>query len=1714
MNKHIKYSVKNRGRRILRPFIAFIPILCAVIHINNASASVLNEVMSADNEAFADDDGSFEDWIEIYNPSNTPLSLTGWSLSDDLAETNKWVFSDTTIQPFDYLLVWASGKDRNPPFNSSGEPFCVVATTSNWSYLNTDSSPPAEWSTADFDDSTWPDGPGMLGYNCSEVQTTLSYGGDYDNKYIAYYFRQSFNINISPDEISSTGTLNLWADDGAIVYLNETEILRVRMPEGAVTYQTPANTVSASRGQWETFNVSLESLKEGSNTLAVEVHQANTTSSDLCFWLELKALPTELHTNFKISSGNEGVFLFNSNGQLIDQAPAWSVIRDASIGRISDQPTNSWSIFPLPTPGSANPSSGFAGILEAPDFSVEPGFYLDPVSLSISHADPLTEIYYTVDGSTPTNHITENCFLYTGSLTLTNRCSATNLFSLIPTNPPEMTNHTQYGWMAPSGNLIKANTIRATAFRDGYCSPRSAAGTWFTGNDLMVHSLPVISISTDYDNLFGNPSGLFVPGDVYLTEGWNGHYVGKPNANYFQTGDLWERPVMMQMFDVNRNPVLTQMVGLRNHGGWSRAAAQKTMRIYARSEYGDSRLKYNLFPEQDDDSFKRFLIRNSGNDWSSTGLRDLVMQRIFRDAVCTDTQDGTPVVIYVNGEYWGKQNIRELYSEHYFERKYNINCDNLDFVKAMVGTQSMEIMEGDDTDYVAVLNYVQTNNMADATHYAWMESHMDLNNLIDHYACEIYCCNTDWPGNNLGLWRERTSYNPHAETGRDGRWRWVMYDTDHGFGLSSSETTDMMYQARRSSRGVCQPHFDLLLANTDFRNRFVNRFADLINTAFKPERVIEIIETAASKVESEMPRQIERWGRMISTSRWDTNIERMKTFANNRPAPALENIVSEFSLEGTYTLTLNTTNGAGSLQLNSLNIDENTIGLPTSGLPYPWSGTYFKTVPISITAESDPGFNFLHWDVNGSNVYANPLILTPEGDISITAVFETGALPKISINEIMADPSSGSFPVHPVSRESLDWFELYNEGAETVDLSGWKLIDDNPENSCTIPNGVSIAPGECKLVWADANKDVEVYSDGSFNVDFGIGRNGDSINLLKPDDTVMDSITFGEQSEGISLGRWLNGSAGSWMSCDLPTPGLPNCNPDVYKNNVPLYSVQSVEAGATLNLLFTPNLPIDSPVWSVIDSPEGASIDTGGNFTWSAGTNLVSGVYCFRIFLTGLLDDEAISDESTLLIYLSNYALFNVELISSPAIGGSTSGAGTYTANQSITLTATASPAWQFSSWSDGSTAAARELTILRDISLVANFVYGLPIPSGTAATFTDNGLPLIYWDKMDGAEKFIIKKSTSPAGPFTVIGESEKSFYIDENPVEGITCYYTLCAEAYDTTGPSTTPILPYHSGESRELFNSVIGTLGSYNNNASRTRDKVFDHNTETFYDAAADGGWPGMDTGALSRRHLDFIRYHPRNSLPQRMLNGAFQICSVSDTVETFEDPVTLYTVTEIPPIEQYQTVSINQDHTFRYFRYLPPPGGWGNIAEAELHGCDATPAAPIGVTATTQKDQVTLNWPPVEFANGYFVYCSTNSGTVFTLNEYTTATNFTASGLNAEKDYTYKLAAVNGSSYSAASESVQITTEPISVASFTRSSQGSAVSSRDGVVSLTLSGELDPRLELVCTDNLLKPVSEWQPVGNPALSDPDPQTGQVQVIISTNAPCLFFSVRLRN
>ncbi|WP_163133959.1 choice-of-anchor J domain-containing protein [Agarivorans sp. Alg241-V36] len=165
----------------------------------------------------------------------------------------------------------------------------LIGAGSSWKYLD-DGSSPADWHIASFDDSAWPEAPAQLGYGDGDEVTEIDFGGDSDNKHITSYFRHDFNFNSSQDVIKLT--LRLLRDDGAIVYLNGSEVVRSNMPEGEVTSSTPASSGIGGSAEQSFYEYALlpEQLIVGENTLAVEVHQSDAGSSDLSFDVDLTAV--------------------------------------------------------------------------------------------------------------------------------------------------------------------------------------------------------------------------------------------------------------------------------------------------------------------------------------------------------------------------------------------------------------------------------------------------------------------------------------------------------------------------------------------------------------------------------------------------------------------------------------------------------------------------------------------------------------------------------------------------------------------------------------------------------------------------------------------------------------------------------------------------------------------------------------------------------------------------------------------------------------------------------------------------------------------------------------------------------------------------------------------------------------------------------------------------------------------------------------------------------------------------------------------------------------------------------------------------------------------------------------------------------------------------------------------------------------------------------
>lgn len=164
----------------------------------------------------------------------------------------------------------------------------LISRGAEWKYLDTGVEPPQDWRALGFDDAAWKSGPAELGFGDGD-EATVIHGGPSDNRYTAVYFRRLFPVS-NPAEYSRL-TVSLRRDDGAVVYLNGQEIFRSNMPMGPVDYSVWAVSSSTSETTFYTQDVEPALLVSGTNLVAVEVHQANKTSSDLSFDLELTATP-------------------------------------------------------------------------------------------------------------------------------------------------------------------------------------------------------------------------------------------------------------------------------------------------------------------------------------------------------------------------------------------------------------------------------------------------------------------------------------------------------------------------------------------------------------------------------------------------------------------------------------------------------------------------------------------------------------------------------------------------------------------------------------------------------------------------------------------------------------------------------------------------------------------------------------------------------------------------------------------------------------------------------------------------------------------------------------------------------------------------------------------------------------------------------------------------------------------------------------------------------------------------------------------------------------------------------------------------------------------------------------------------------------------------------------------------------------------------------
>lgn len=467
---------------------------------------------------------------------------------------------------------------------------------------------------------------------------------------------------------------------------------------------------------------------------------------------------------------------------------------------------------------------------------------------------------------------------YTGPITIKNRDNAPNLLCS-EANIPYMYNPGASSPEYPSGTIPKATVIRAMVVRPDGKRSKVVTKVYFVGKDLttLYKNASVISIVTDPDNLLSRETGIYRYG------------------NWENRGEEWEREADVTYIEEDGSMPFETKMGLRIHGGYSRNWGQKSFRLYFREEYGMKNLKnYPLIPgamnfdkTEATTKYKKVILRNGGNEYSYTKLQDVWIQNLVADRAFT-IQSARPSVLFLNGEYWGLYNLTERYCDNYVETEFGVDKDNVVMIK------NGELEEGTDNDlqYYKEMQNLADLDMSKEENYKRFTDLVDEQSYLDYYATEIYIGNNDWPNNNMQLWRSHT--NDGTKYG-DTKWRFMLYDTEYSMNLYGHEDA----AGEELKTGIIErtksmdPLFGALCANPGFQKKLADTLMNLANNNFEAASAEAKLDSLAAVYRPLMIQYFKRFSG--STSTFDNNIQRMKTYLEGRKAVIQRAIQNSFS---------------------------------------------------------------------------------------------------------------------------------------------------------------------------------------------------------------------------------------------------------------------------------------------------------------------------------------------------------------------------------------------------------------------------------------------------------------------------------------------------------------------------------------------------------------------------------------------------------------------------------------------------------------------------------------------------------------------------------------------------------------------------------------------------------------------------------------------------
>ena len=855
------------------------------------------------NVDFKDHEGDDAGWVELFNTSADTVNLSEMYLTDSQEEPFKWKLGDVKMAPNSFLVIFLSGKNY-PDYVMPHDSIDMIGSGC-WTWTDAESDPPG-YSYADplpgYDEKCFSEN------GQSRIGTVMKLG---ENEELGW---SSISFFVGTGSSDPSDVLDISAANEILIqaYITKGRNVSVRLAQPDID-------------DWKGYEMVLEGTGDSSTVYRMAL-PTGTTFPDLANIYGTRLSPEasesqevtlkvfsyiarnrghEPHAGFKLSKKGGSLYLVNADASIVDSVsyPELPLGKTWNYG-------GSWG-YADPSPYGYSSSLTFTREENIDTLLFPPsGFYAEPFILNLES--------------------TNNAVCETG------------------------------GKMPSEKTPFQKNILidKTTVIRCAKIAPQSLPSDVVTRTYIFeaASTVPAVFLTTDPNSLFDPDTGIYMEGPNAQSK--EPHY----GANYWLDKEI---PVTVELMEPGTSsPAFAKNAGLKIFGNYSRQNDKKSVAITFREKYGDSHLKYPLFPEFPElNKFKVFLLRNNGSNYGNDYIRDRLASSVS-EGLGVDYQRGRFAVVYYNGEYFGIHSIRERSTADYFETHYGLDPDKIDLLKA-----DNAVSAGSAVDYVALMDWLESNHLDKEENYAYIASQIDVDNFINYMHTELFANNRDWPANNLKKWRNTSSKTP---------WKWFLYDLDFGFGNDYSKYKNNIFEFATAEDGESWPNgpestllLRRLLENEGFKAAFINRMAVLLQMNFESSRVLARIEKMMAEIQSEISRDQKRWG--LSASKMTKQLNAIKNFAMNRPSVVYGELQEFFALGETAAVSLSVS-GSGRILVHNLPVDVSKMTV-----------NFFTGFPVTLSAEPLMGSTFAGWSDGESSPTR---VILPECVSEVTAIFK------------------------------------------------------------------------------------------------------------------------------------------------------------------------------------------------------------------------------------------------------------------------------------------------------------------------------------------------------------------------------------------------------------------------------------------------------------------------------------------------------------------------------------------------------------------------------------------------------------------------------------------------------------------------------------------------------------------------------------------------------